>query len=193
MKHYVIHDTNRKDRLELFLKECYTQGIKEVGFMPSITAPKPALGISIAHRNCILDAKRNGYSECLIMEDDVKFTHPNSYNRFLELYKNVPQEADIFLSGISTGTLKPYTDGISRVGEFSALHCYIVRSKFYDKFLTAPKNKHIDRWLGSAFGAKANVFVADPILAIQHSGYSDNKKQVKDYSYLFNRYNQYNG
>jgi GR25 family glycosyltransferase involved in LPS biosynthesis len=189
MEVYVIHNRERKDRLESFINECQTQGIKDVTFFPAIFADKPQTGIAIAHANCVLDAKNKGLEQVCIMEDDVQFTAPEAFNHFLNLYNSVPKEADIFLSGISTGTPTKHSNGIARVNEFSGLHCYIINAKAYDRFLSCPRGKHIDRWLGNRIsGGKMNVFTAYPMVAIQHNGYSDNKKQVKDYSHLFNKH-----
>jgi hypothetical protein len=112
--------------------------------------------------------------EVLIAEDDVKFTAPYAFDYFL-LQK--PKDFDIYLGGISYGQID--SEGVT--SDFSGLHLYIIKSRFYDEFLALDETIDIDRTLAG----KGKFIVCNPFVAIQHNGYSDNKQRHEDLSLYF--------
>lgn len=189
MEIYVIHNPDRKDRQQVLIKELMSQNVVDINFMPAVIASKPAAGISQAHKNCVKWAAKLGLPEICVMEDDVKFTAPDSLFTFFEAYKQAPDDCDIFLAGMYTGSIHRINDHVAKTNSFSGLHCYIVRKKFYDKFLSAPPDKHIDRWIGQTAktGGNAKVYLSYPMTAIQHNGFSDNVKKTMNYDYLLKK------
>lgn len=196
MEILIIHNPERKDRQKQLIRELIVQGIATPSFMPAVTnASKPSIGINQAHRQCIHWAWKMGLPEVCIMEDDVAFTKKDSFSIFQQNYKHLPPDADIFLAGMYTGSVTPvktFDDGpvgIASTHAFSGLHCYIVKQKYYETYLRAPKQLHIDRWLGmrTKNGGQAKVYLCYPMVALQHPGYSDNTKQVMNYDYLLTK------
>ena len=52
-----------------------------------------------------------------------------------------------------------------------------MNSRFYDVFLSVPENQNIDRALRN----RGKFIVCNPLVAIQHNGFSDNIKQPCNY------------
>lgn len=106
----------------------------------------------------------------MIAEDDIKFTAPFAFNHFL---KQKPREFDLYLGGIYHGTIHSE----NTVEDFAGLTLYIIHQTFYDTFLSAGENTDLDRELAG----KGKFIVCNPFAAIQHNGYSDNKKEFINY------------
>ena len=179
----VIHSEDRYDRLKRFQDDFKEQGIEDYLVFPAIFETTPQHGINKAHKQIIKYAKDYGFSEVCVFEDDVKFTHPNSFNYFLA---NKPQDFDIYLAGIYLGDI----DENKRIkNDFAGFHCYIVHEKFYDTYLSVPDTEHIDR----ALGGLGDFYVCHPFAAIQYNGFSDNTKREMTYDFLLERWELYKG
>lgn len=168
----IIHNPQRSERLATLKEELFEQGITEYILWPAIMMQPPRTGISRAHKQIVAWAKLTNQEEVFILEDDVKFTSPNSYEHFLDLQ---PEDFDLYLGGIYRGQIK---NGLTE--NFSALHCYIIHSRFYDTFLSADESEDIDNWCAG----KGKFVVCNPMIAIQHIGWSDNNQCMADYDDL---------
>lgn len=159
-------------------------GINHVYIQPGVYEHSNSrTNISEAHKNCIRYAKDQGWDYCIILEDDVKFTHPDSYRYFLDSMKNLPKDWDVYTSAFYTcRSFEKDYQNIYRVQHFAGLHCYAVNSKFYDTFLSCPDNHNIDVWVSE--NLNNYCYCCYPFAAIQEAGYSENVMQEKDYSYL---------
>jgi hypothetical protein len=176
---YMIHDGLRKDRRDLFTKELDEQGIETWEIVPAVKdSPVPRWNIAEAHKNCIRKAQARSLERVVIMEDDVMFTAPGAYNRFLELADTLPGNWDLFISGSYDASRKSVPkDNLVRIHPFSGLHCYMVNSRYYDKFLkTGGENLNIDKSLNGI------IYMAFPMLALQHDTFSDNVQRVTQYN-----------
>ena len=174
----VIHIAERVDRYEVLLKEFETQDIdiSKVKFMPGVICKNPATGISKAHKECVRFARDSKMSSITILEDDVKFTHPSSWKRYITLAEELPKDWDMYLAGAyGTFGIQPVGESLISVDDTAGLHCYTVNAKFFNKFLDAPETGHLDRWLTK--NGKAQTYIAHPFLALQHSGFSDQQKR----------------
>lgn len=179
----VIHSEDRYDRLKQFQSDFREQGIEDYLVFPAIFETTPQHGINKAHKQVIQYAKDYGFSEVCVMEDDVRFTHPNSFSYFLQ---NKPQDFDIYLAGIYLGEI----DKNKRIkNDFAGFHCYIVNEKFYDTYLSVPDTEHIDR----ALEGLGDYYVCHPFAAIQYNGFSDNTKRKMSYDFLLERWELYKG
>lgn len=184
---FVIHNDQRAERVENIKKEFAKCGITTFGIQKSIFASTPKAGISQAHRSVVAKAKEQNWAFVIIMEDDVRFTHPDSFNKFMAQIMICPEEVDILMAGLYTTTqfLDTPLKQFKEVADVSGFHCYCVFQKAYDRFLEAPDTYHIDKWATGKTLGKLKTYCSYPFLAIQQDGfYSDNKKQVKDYSHL---------
>lgn len=129
----------------------------------------PYKNISDSHKKIVRDAKERKLRCVLIAEDDLRFSSPDSLNFF---FKSIPDEFDLFFGMIYTGTIQ---DGRITSG-FSGLQFYMIHENFYDTFLSAPPNKHLDMWLGENCH-KYQFHCCDPFVCYGESGYSDNFKK----------------
>ena len=149
----------------------------------------PHIGISKTHRSIIQYAKDTDLSEVLILEDDVHFLCRNSLVRFLNLNLVIPKDADMVFAGIYEGLLDKEASMYGRVlGRLSGLHAYIVKSKFYDKFLNVNPEFNLDYALSTELSPV--MYCANPFLIIQRDNeWSYNLRGTSSHNYkLAERY-----
>ena len=104
----------------------------------------------------------------MILEDDIMFTAPGAWQRFLSL---MPEDYDLYLGGC----YGPVEDGITHVPV--GFHCYAVHERYYDTFLETDPTKHIDT------AQKGGIYkVCYPMVALQRPGFSWNNKADVDYN-----------
>jgi hypothetical protein len=157
------------------MNELASQGITDYDLWDGIYLPHSIKeSINRAHKQIVYYAKLAGRNEIAIAEDDIKFTHPKSWEYFL---KNKPQDFDIYLSMIYSGDI----DERNCVKKFSGMTLYIVNSRFYDKFLSTPNEDHIDRMLSEVDG---KYVVCNPFVAVQYNGVSGNTGKYEEYESL---------
>lgn len=174
----IIHNPDRYKRYAVLMKELETQGISEYKLCPAVIDWPVFRGISKAFKNIVQQAKDQEQESVIIFEDDIKFTAPGAYDHWI---KNTPEEYDIYFGGIFLGEILP--DNILK--SFTALHCIRVHNRFYDKFLSADPDKHLDVALNETGG----VFkVAYPMVAVQHDGFSDNAQKECSFGSLLERW-----
>jgi hypothetical protein len=173
----VIHLDHRQDRLELLAAELKTQNLKAC-IWPGIPDSKdPKRGISQAHKRIVVWAKEQQLPSVMIAEDDIKFTAPGAFDHFM---KNQPADFDLYLGGIYYGKIKEDNS----VDDFAGIMLYTIHERFYDTFISVDEQEHIDRGLAGM----GRFVVCNPIVALQHNGYSDNRGCYMDYNiYLSDR------
>lgn len=175
----VINLPSREDRKLSALQQSLEQGF-EIKWWPGIIEYPPAMGISKAHKQIIQHAKDNKLKEVCVMEDDCIFTAPGAFDYFLS---NKPSDFDIYFAMIYSGQIEE--DRI--INGFSGMTLYIVNERFYDYFLSAPDNDHIDRWLGNSAFEK-RYMICNLYTCFQLGGYSDNhRKKVTYDSYYIDK------
>jgi hypothetical protein len=172
---HIIHLRERKDRAQLLYNELIEQNISHYRIWDGIIFEEnPKVAIAKAHKQIVEWASRQNLPSVTIAEDDVKFTAKNAFDFFLN---NEPNEFDLYPGGITYGTINPDNS----VNDFAAAHLYKVNQHFYDTFLSLPEKDDIDRTLAN----RGKFIVCNPFVAIQHNGYSDNKKLNQDYDLYF--------
>lgn len=167
MKCHIIHDSARQDRWGVLLNEIREQGLDYQIWEADKSTKKPHANIHRSHKNIVKWARDNGLPEVCILEDDIKFCDKGAFEYFLS---KKPEDFDLYLGGVYSGEVR---DGI--VKDFSALHLYIINERFYNVFLQAPENNHLDRCMAY----KGKFVVCEPFAAIQHGGYSDNSRSIR--------------
>lgn len=162
---------NRAERLPRLMKELEAQGIEDYELWDGIYLPSVKASINAAHKQIVEYAQLAGWEEVCIAEDDLKFTHYNSWNYFLD---KKPSDFDLYLSMVYLG--QPDENNI--VKDFTGMTMYVVKKKFYETFLSVDKDEHIDR----ALGGLGRYVVCDPFVALQYNGWSSNtgKNEVYD-------------
>jgi len=170
-------DARRKN----FIKQGMEQEIKDFRIWPGVLdLSMPFRGISRAHKQIVSHAKNNKLPRVCVMEDDVAFFAKGAFEYFI---KNIPDDYDIYLGSISSG--EPDKDNV--VKWFRGMSLYIVHERFYDTFLSVKETANID----SALSDKGVYKVCPALVCYQMDGYSYNKKAVKQYSKLTNKYKIY--
>lgn len=176
---HIIHLAHRKDRFDILKRELYSQGITDYKIWEGIIDPEIACrGISKAHKQIIRYAKEENLPEVLIAEDDIHFCSPSSFSFFLS---KKPLTYDLYLGGIIWGKLNE--GGI--VDDFSGTTLYFANNKFYDPILSLPEEKDYDR----ALAKKGKFIVCNPMVVVQHNGYSDNQKRYINFEPYIKRRN----
>lgn len=150
----------------------------------------PRRGISKSHRGIVQYAQNNNLDEVLILEDDVCFLDKMTLVRLINLSKLVPKDCDLLMAGVYDGTIAEEFSTYAKLGDrISGLHCYIVKKKFYEKFLSADPIYNLDYYLSVEL--KAVSYCAYPFLAIQHEGHSYNRQSVGGTSHNYNLHKKY--
>lgn len=153
---------HRQKRYDTLIKELKSQSIIDYWIWNGIEDKFPHTGISKAFKRVVQYAKDNELPMVAIAEDDVRFSHPDSWKYFLE---NIPPYFDLYLSSFYSGMIT----FDNRIENFRGMTCFIVAKKFYDKFLSADEEKNIDH----ALDGLGEYFVCPYFPCTQHPGFSD--------------------
>lgn len=135
--------------------------------------------INLSHKQIVQFAVDHHLPQICIMEEDVWFPAKNGWQYFQQ---NIPEKFDLYLGGayglnyVALNNIQA-NPGAVEINNFAGLHCYIINSSYYVKFLSLPEDKHIDDQPG--FG---RFFVCSPFAALQHPGWSCNARQFVDYN-----------
>ena len=180
----VINLPERTDRLEKFNQEIKYLFDDSIIVQNGVRKEPSWHGIAEAHMNCIRLAKENKWPYVLIMEDDLYIPAKDKARRYVdEAFNKLPEDWDILLGGVyHAKTAVKGNNYWNRIGEFCALHFYIVHERCYDQLLTWDGSNHYDRWIGR-LGLKC--YVPTRFFAIQYDGYSDNVAKVTDYNNIY--------
>lgn len=174
MKINILHG-GHSPRIPILLNELQQQGINEFNIVDGVHDKTSVVrAINLSHKKIVWQALEDGLPEVCIFEDDIKFTDLGAWDYFLA---NKPKDFDLYLGGIYLGDITP--DGTTKA--FTALHCYIIHSRFYATFLSTPEDTHIDRALDNL----GKYVVCQPMVAIQYPGYSANTGKDETYDNLY--------
>jgi hypothetical protein len=161
---HIIHLAARTDRMATLRQELAVQEITNYRIWPGIIETPAYRGVASAHHQVVAFADEQRLESVVIAEDDIRFTAPGAYRYFLN---HIPAQYDLYLGGItwrSAGDEK-------RTEKFAGLTLYKIHQRFYQTFLSAGSDDHLDRSL-SGLGA---FMICDPLVAKQYPGYSDNE------------------
>lgn len=189
---HILHLEKRTDRLENLNKQLEEQEITDYSIvLGEVDLAAVFRGINNSHKKIIRMAKQKGLPNCIIAEDDIEFTSANSWKYFLEQLK-INKDADLFLSMIYEGSIDENNRIVKGGKSFSGMTLYSVNSKFYDAFLGMKSMAHIDKEI-AMFADKYDYRVCNPFVAVQSSGWSDQKKRFCKYDHLLVGRNMYGG
>lgn len=156
------------------MKELEIQNITDYEFWPAVYLPSIKASINAAHKQIVRYAQLAGWDGVCIAEDDLHFSSEKSWEYFLE---HQPSDFDIYLSMVYLGEI--YDD--NKVRDWTGLTLYIVKSHFYETFLSVPDDEHIDRELSKTGGL---FKVCMPFVAKQFNGFSANTGKQENYDLL---------
>ena len=176
----VVYDNRHPEDYGRLLGEFIQQGITSYKFWDCIVDKDSVVkSINLSHKMIVKDAKENNYPFALVAEQDLTFTCPTSWEYFL---KNKPEKYSLYLWG-------SYIVPISN-NKVCGLQLYFIDSSFYDAFLSAPDNVHIDTYMDEL---KGDYHYCYPFPALQRAGFSANNKAVVDYNKILEPKDIYKG
>lgn len=165
----VIFDSRSPDDYQRLLGEFSEQGIADFKFWDAVCNRNSVIeSINASHKMIVRDAKERHLDKCLLMEQDLYFTAPGAWKYFLD---NEPKDYDVYLGAT-------YIIPISN-NKICGFHCYMVKEKFYDAFLSVPDDAHIDTAVGDL---KGDYYFCYPFPALQRPGFSFNNKDICNYN-----------
>jgi hypothetical protein len=171
----ILHLSRREDRYEKLMDQLQTNSISKYTLWEGFDDPTNVKqAITRGHKEIIRFAKISNHENCIIAEDDIVFSHPNSYKYFLS---QIPESYDLFCGLIYAGDV--FENRIMN-GMSGTQTLYSIHNRFYDFVLGLDDNDHIDRNLGN-YAFEKEYFVCDPMVCTQSGGYSDNLRRVMYY------------
>lgn len=163
----------RSERTERLIRELQYCGVSDYELWEGVFKPSIKESINLAHKEIVEYAKLADFPFVVIAEDDIKFSHPQSWKYFLD---KMPLEFDMYLGGVFLG--QPDENGI--VKYFTGMTCYAIARRFYDIFLSTQTDEHIDR----ALAGKGEYIVCSPFICTQYDGFSSNTGKMEAYEYI---------
>lgn len=168
----IIYDDRNSADYERLIAEFERQGIADYKFWEAKRNKDSVVqSINASHKMIVRWAKEQGLNEVCIFEQDVWFPADDGWKYFLE---NKPKEFDLYLA---CTLVLPVEE--KRVCGF---HCYIVHSKFYDRYLEAKDDYHVDNAMDDL---KGDYHFCYPFAALQRPGFSRNNMQIVNYNSIF--------
>lgn len=178
MKVIVIYDSRRPEKEPLFKEQLKWQNIDyEIYYVEVNPKKQPVENISESFKSVIIEAKLHNEKEICIIEDDIFFTHTDSWSFFLE---NKPTSFDVYIGG--TYLLDKdwdYSKSLIKVPEWVGNHCIIINERYYDIWLSSDSSQHCD----NAQKEQGEFYVCNPFIALQRAGlWSANNRAPQNYN-----------
>jgi hypothetical protein len=175
---HIIHNPDDLKRINQLEKELSNQGIDNYYLWDAVYDERGTYqGINKAHKQIVRWAKENDLPFVTVAEDDLLFFDKGAYEYYLN---NEPKEYDLYLSGIFLGEI----DENNETKKFTGLSLYRVKNNYYNTFLQAEENEHLDIALSYQGG---KFIVCNPFTVRQHNGYSTNEKRFLNYDFMFSQ------
>lgn len=164
---HCLYDSRQIEKFGPLLDELARQGINSFRIISPVEDSNSVIrSINLSHKAIIREAKHLNYPEIAVWEEDCQISHPEGWKHFLA---NKPDNFDIYLGG-TYGLGRPVINPISQINGF---HCYIMRSSFYDRFLSIPDDVHCD----TALDGMGLFYVHYPFIALQRPGWSATSRE----------------
>lgn len=154
-----------------------------------------AAGCMASHVNLWKTAKKNGYDNILIVEDDCIFRE-NLQQLFSQRISEVPNNWDLLYFGgvhkTCNGKYLPesVSDYVLKCARMITTTCYAIKSSCYDLAIdTVLENEPVfhavvDGYLAAYIQPKCNAYAFAPPFAWQRAGYSDIQGGRRDYKWM---------
>ncbi len=195
---YFINLDDRVDRRYQLEQEFKRMNIdpKKIQRVPGVLAKIGAMGCSQAHLNVLLDCKKNGYRNCLVVEDDLTFkgTRQHTHGQLHRLW-SLGIKWDVVMFGSHTIEYeKTDFSFLLRVFRGQTTSGYLVNGHYLDTLI---ENFQTGLAKLQAVGTHFTEFCIDvywrtlqkkdlwftfhPVLAYQRDSYSDIEKRMVSY------------
>ena len=178
----VINLDSRPDRMEAFDEQAKKYALEYIRF-PAVPANPPSLPPTWAckesHKSVIKQAVEDNVKRLFVFEDDALFVE-NFNEKLGELYKELPEDWDMFYLGAWHLEYEKYKEGLVRMKDSYSAHAYGINEHYLDDAFSAVyKPKPIDIALSSKH-PHIKAYCAKPALVGQTPGYSDIEKEYRD-------------
>ena len=193
---YCINLDERTDRWETAQKEFQKLGITNAQRFSAVKHDKGALGCRESHIGVVTDAKKNGYKNILVFEDDLMVIGEDIARIETALDELGTLDWDMFYFGATVmlghGKCTPVTPNIVRTNFAYTTHAYGMDSNVFDLVIEqAPFHPIIDVFYQNFLTQRRDKsFIINPMLCIQQPSYSDIEKTHVDYSWMTRFFNQ---
>jgi len=196
IKHiYYINLEERPDRKDQVIQELKKIGINNPERFNAIKCASGAVGCSMSHLKCLLNAKKQNWEHVLIVEDDITFLNPQlfitNFNKFLN---NCKQWDVVLLSGNNVPPYQIMDDNYVKITNCQCTTGYFVKNTYFDKLIenfqtginqfikdtTKHKLYAIDIFW-KRLQVRDNWFLITPLTVVQREGYSDIEKRHTNY------------
>jgi len=214
-KIYCINLEHRKDRLEQSIQRFKdfeildkVQFVKGIVYNDERLAPdqNAKMGCLLSHYRILKDAKKNGYENILVFEDDFEFTKDKAYvnKKIDKCIKELPLDWDIFylgayfVNGYSYPSIQEYSKNLKKANAAFCCHSLAYSKLGIEKILNilkiedcddalffAKEEESYDWFLVRHFQYENSCFAADELLCEQSAGFSDIEKKFFDYHSKF--------
>ena len=189
------HRIDRKQKIEELLDLLKIDNDKKVRFNAHNFPENGSLGCVKSHLDILIDAKKNNYKNCLILEDDFRCDKPVDILNSIEYFFNLEIDYDVIM--LSSNLLrydKTNYDKIVKVNECQTSAGYIINNKFFDKlievFTESVVNLELDpsiKWKYALdqnwkkIQPNSNWYSFYPTIGYQEEGYSDIEQRDVNY------------
>ena len=171
----------RKDKRKWMKVQCKRKNLK-IKYHTATLNDNPKRGCLMSHLSVIKKARENGLKQLLILEDDAKFImNPNTI-------KVPPEDWDMLYLG---GTVHRVVNRDNKY--WNKVHCWTTHAyilnlendNLIDEIMKAAVYEgEIDRFYLERIHPLFNVYMANPMVAIQKQGYSDIEKTEVNYDFM---------
>lgn len=208
MKHFthifLINLDRRPDRLKFITEQLNKVGIEAERISAvdgNLLNPDPKIGngwnhkgvagCALSHRKVIEIAKKRGYSNFLVIEDDTVFCE--NFIEKLDLYMaQVPHDWDmLYFGGNHLTPLKPQNINVGRCTHTLTTNCYAMQHSMYDDILNSLPHtvEKLTKPIDTLFtdfqkNKNYNIFSFKPHLVWQDSIFSDIENKSQDLPFL---------
>jgi hypothetical protein len=191
-QHFYINLENRKERDLITRQELKKLGIKKPNRFNAITHEIPLVGCALSHIACLENAKELGWSYVIMFEDDIKIEGKKSLIKKFNKYINYDFDV-LYLGCWNYLPPEKVSDDLAKVVRAVCNHAYIVKEHYYDTLLQNLKEgvewklkedireNNIDEY-HYKLQEKDNWYCITPIHITQRDGWSDNFKEVRNFS-----------
>jgi GR25 family glycosyltransferase involved in LPS biosynthesis len=137
---FYINLDARKDRREEIEGELKDINIPYERF-PAIKTTPGIIGCGQSHSAVLKEAKKRGYKNVLVFEDDFTFlVTKEEFKTLLERAIEEVPDYDILMLGYAMNKSEPYSDTLMKVIDAQTASGYIINEKFYDILISTWDN-----------------------------------------------------
>lgn len=195
----VINLDKREDRLAQITQELTLLNVpaEKITRIAASEEENGKLGRSYSHLRALQLARKEGWNNYLLLEDDAVLLkqekHTRVLNSLLGTLPRLPWEVILLGGEIKRGAELKSLNGLIHAGDCNKVCAYLVNSRYYatleQQMRQDPSDELEARW--QALLREGKWLACYPSISYQHSGYSDIEKQETDnIRYYFNKINQ---